>query len=170
MRQQNLINTIYKDMVDQCSKQWKAIQKLEGKGTLSAQEESELANLKATFTVMIDADCQMSKLIPHWGFSPQPASTYYMQKLAHDILGIVNHSTGQSTIYLFDERLSPKSTDHTLSHMAHFLPNEEKIPLWVTRMHIFLDNATSTNKNAYSVRWALEMVQHGGLTSYASAL
>lgn len=150
----------YKDMVERCSKQWKTIQKLEKKETLNAREKSELANLRDAFTLLIDADYQMSKLIPHWGYSPQPASTYYMMKLSHEILGIVNHSTGLSTIYLFDERLSPKNTDHTLSYLTHFLLNKEEIPPWVKRVHIFLDNATSTNKNAYLVGWALEMVQH----------
>lgn len=28
------------------------------------------------------------------------------------------------------------------------------------RVHIFLDNASNTNKNAYMIAWALEMVQH----------
>ncbi len=41
----------------------------------------------------------MSKMVPHWGYSPQPGSTYYLQKLSHDILGIVNHSNDQSAIY-----------------------------------------------------------------------
>lgn len=150
----------YKEMVERCSKQWKTIQNLEEKTVLSVKEESELTNLKTTFTMTIDADYQMSKLIPYWGYSPQPASTYYMQKLSHDILGIVNHATGLSTIYVFDERLSPKNTDHTISYITDFLLNEEQVPHWVRRVHIFLDNASNTNKNAYVVAWALEMVQH----------
>ena len=34
------------------------------------------------------------------------------------------------------------------------------MPQWVKRLHIFLDNASSTNKNAYMIAWALELVQH----------
>lgn len=51
----------------------------------------------------------MSKLVPHWGFSPQPGLTYYFQKLSHDILGIVNHSDKTSCIYIFDERQAHKT-------------------------------------------------------------
>ena len=109
----------YKEMVDRCSKQWKKIKELEETVT-SSEEESVLTNLKTTFTMTIDADYQMSKLIPHWGYSPQPGSTYYFQKLSHDILGIANHATARSTVYILDERLSPKNTDHTLSYLMDF--------------------------------------------------
>ena len=52
-------------------------------------------------TLTLSADYQMTKLVPHWGFSPQPGSTYYFHKLSHDILGIVNHSDKTSCIYIF---------------------------------------------------------------------
>ena len=32
----------------------------------------------------------------------------YVQKLSNDTLGIVDHSHGESTVYIFDERLGPK--------------------------------------------------------------
>ena len=99
----------------------------------------------------MDADY---KLVPNWGLSP---STYHLQKLSCDLLGIVNHATHTSTIYLFDERLSPKNTDHTVPYKTHFLL---QVPPWIKRLHIFLDNAISTNKNAYMTAWGLEMVQH----------
>lgn len=63
----------------------------------------------------------MQKLVPYWGQSPQPGSTYYLQKLNHDILGMVNHSTGASHVYLFDERTGPKNTDHTVSYFSHYI-------------------------------------------------
>ena len=59
---------------------------------LVSHEEDEGKVLKQNFTLVISADYQMSKLVPHWGLSPQPASTYYLQKLSHDIFGIVDHS------------------------------------------------------------------------------
>ena len=99
----------------------------------------------------------MSKLIPSWGMSPQPGSTYYLQKLSHDIFGIVNHSNAESRVYIFDERLGPKNSDHTISYLNHYL---SEIPSWIKRVHIFLDNAGSTNKNMYTMAWAMEMVQH----------
>jgi hypothetical protein len=34
------------------------------------------------------------------------------------------------------------------------------VPPWIKRLHNFLDNASSTNKNAYMIAWGLEMVQY----------
>ena len=89
--------------------------------------------------------------------SAQPGSTYYLQKLNHDVFGIVNHGSGSSTVYLFDERVGPKNTDHTTSYLTDFI---SKLPSWVRRIHLFLDNTASTKKNSYLMGWAYEMVQH----------
>ena len=35
------------------------------------------------------------------------------------------------------------------------------VPDWVKRLHIFMDNACSTNKNQYILGWAAESVQQG---------
>ena len=35
-----------------------------------------------------------------------------------------------------------------------------KLPVWIRRIHIFLDNTASTNKNFFVMGWAYEMVQH----------
>ena len=101
----------------------------------------------------------MSKLVPNWGQSPQPGSIYYLQKLSHDIFGIVNHATNK-TVYLLDVRVGPKNTDHTISYATHFI---SQLPHWLRRIHLFLDNTCATNKNWYMIAWALEMVQHGKL-------
>ena len=102
----------------------------------------------------------MSKLLPYWGESPQPGSTYYLQKLTHDLFGLVNHATRSSAVYIFDERVGPKNTDHTLSYITHYLLKQAKLPSWVRRIHIFMDNTVSTNKNFFTMSWATEMVQH----------
>lgn len=49
----------------------------------------------------------------HW-------STYYLQKVSHDIFGIVDHRDEKGTLYLFDERIGPKNTDHTLSFLSTY--------------------------------------------------
>ena len=97
----------------------------------------------------------MLKLVPYWGLSPQPGSTYYLQKLSHDILGIVSQATDVSAIYLFDETVGPKNTDHTVSYITETLPD------WIHRVHLFLDKTCSINKNFYAMAWACEMVQQG---------
>ena len=109
---------------------------------------------------MIASDYQMSKLVPYWGQSPQPGSTYYLQKLSHDIFGIVNHVTKKTTVYMCDERVGPKSTHHTVSYITHFI---SQLPQWLRQIHLFLGNTSATNKNSYMMAWALEMVQHGKL-------
>ena len=123
---------------------------------MSDDESEELASLKNGFDLVLCADYQMCKLVPYWGHSAQPGCTYYLQKLSHDIFGIVNHGTNCSTVYLFDERAGPKNTDHTVSYITDYI---SKLPEWITRLHIFLDNASSTNKNFYTMAWALEMIQ-----------
>ena len=89
--------------------QWAEITSLEQKQALTDEEEARLAQ----FIMVLCADFQMCKLVLYWGYSPQLGSTYYLQKLNHDVFGTVNHATGSSTVYLCDERLGPKNTDHT---------------------------------------------------------
>ena len=127
------------------------------KKSLTDEEAEKLAVLKHKFNLVISADYKMSKLVPYWGLSPQTGSTYYLQKLSHDILGIVNHATGLSTVYLFDDTVDPKNTVSYITHFLGVLPN------WIRCIHLFLDNTCSTNKNFYCMAWAwaCEMVQQG---------
>ena len=103
------------------------------------------------FTLTLSADYQQSKLIPSWGRTEQPGSTYYLQKVSHDIFGIIDHREEQGVVYLFDERIGPKNTDHTVSSCHP----------WIKRLALFLDNATSTNKNKFMFAWAMELVSTG---------
>ena len=79
------------------------------------EQEKDSKMLKHNFTAVLSADYQMQKLVPYWGKSPQPGATYYLQKLSHDVFGIVDHSDNHSTLYFFDETVGPKNTDHTIS-------------------------------------------------------
>lgn len=144
------------DVAKKCSTEWREIKQLEEKLPRTSEEDEKLAVMKHKFNVVLAADYQMSKLGPYWGLSPQPGSTYYLQKLSHDILGMVNHATDRSAVYLFDERSGPKNTDHTISYITHYL---RSLPDWIRRIHIFLDNTCSTNKNSYMMGWACETVR-----------
>ena len=144
------------DVTKKCEAEWDEITKLEAKVRLTAEERETLAVLKHKFHFVLSADYQMCKLVPYWGLSPQPGSTYYLQKLNHDIFGIVNHSDNSSSVYLLDERMGPKNTDHTVSYLTHYIAT---LPDWARRIHLFLDNTCSTNKNFYFMAWASEMVQ-----------
>ena len=96
----------------------------------------------------------MQKLVPYWGFSPQTGITYYLQKLSHDVFSIVDHQNNHSTIYVFDETVGPKNTDHTISFLTHYFRNSSVMPSWIKCIHVLLDNTDSTNKNAFFMGWA----------------
>ena len=149
----------YVALTKRCKDEMVKIKTLEEKLDRSEEEEDELGRLKSRYTLVISADYQMSKLVPTWGYSPQPGSTYYLQKLSHDLLGIVNHSDDSSAVYIFDERSGPKNTDHTVSYLTHYLIESGAVPSWVRRIHLYLDNACSTNKNFHTLGWASELVQ-----------
>ena len=103
----------------------------------------------------------MSKLLPHWGHSPQPSSTYYLQTVPYDFYGIVDHRDGSGHLYLVNETAGPKNTDHTISYHMHYLKSSGNVPSWVQRVHAFIDNAGSMNQNQYMMGAALEIVQQG---------
>ena len=147
----------FMDVTKKCSKEWAEIE-LEGRLPELTGDEEKLEVMKHKFNLVLAADYQMGKLVPYWGQSPQPGSTYYLQKLNHDVFGIVNHAIGLSAVYVFDERVGPKTTDHTVSYITHYLGT---LPDWLRRIHLFLDNTCSTNKNFYLMAWAMELVQQG---------
>lgn len=60
---------------------------------------------------------------------------------------------------MFNELIGPKNTDHTISYLLHYLKSSGKIPSWVKRVQIFMDNAGSTNKNKYLMAAVYEIVQ-----------
>ena len=72
----------YKSTTDKCKQQWKKIVQLTNQSVLSRSEKEELASTKHCFTATISADFQQSKLIPSWGKTEQPGSTYYLQKVS----------------------------------------------------------------------------------------
>ena len=148
----------YIELTRRCKEDMDRINLLEQDNELN---KDEIMFLKHKFTLTISADYQMNKLVPHWGLLPQPGSTHYLQKRSHDIFGIVNHSDGTSAIYIFDECIGPKNTDHTVSYLTDYLCQSGKVPNWVKRLHLYMDNACSTNKNYYALGWANEMVQQG---------
>ena len=149
----------YTQVTTQGKQKWKEILDFEAKDERTDEEDEKLHQIKHSFTAVVSADYQMSKLVPFWGLSPQPGSTHHLQKLSNNIFGIIDHRVENGTVYIFDERAGPKNTDHTASYLLHFLQN--MMPSWVTRVHINLDNACSTNKNAFLVSWAMELIQQG---------
>ena len=113
----------YHDMKQRCSE----IIELEST-QCSPERKKRLQQLRNTFTLLLSADFQMSKLLPYWGHSAQPSSTYYLQKVSYDIYGIVDHRGDSGHLYLFNETIGPKTLITvfliyctTLSHLEMFL-------------------------------------------------
>ena len=153
----------YKVCVDKCKNNWSDIMRLTSRRPLTPSERDELEMLQHCFTLTISADYQQSKLIPSWGRTEQPGSTYYLQKVSHDIFGIVDHRDKEGTLYLFDERIGPKNTDHTISFLSTYWQSVSQQHPWIQRLAIFLDNATSTSNNRFLFAWAMEMVSQGNV-------
>ena len=73
------------------------------------------------------------------------------------VFGVIDHSSGKRYAYLCDERAAgPKSTDHTLTFLDHFI--ELYIDKWVRHLTLCLDNARIC-KNQYLVAWTMELVE-----------
>ena len=111
----------YIEIKNRCENQWKEIESLQSKPVRTEQEEDTLQRLKPNFTAVLSVDYQMQKLVPHWGHSPQPGATYYLQKMSHNIFGIVDHSDEHSMFYIFDKTVGPENTDHTISLLMHYI-------------------------------------------------
>lgn len=75
-------HTYHVEVTKRCKSDWAEITKLEAKSTLNDSEKERLAILKNGYNLVISADYQMSKLVPYWGQTAQPGSTYYLQKLS----------------------------------------------------------------------------------------
>ena len=145
----------YRFTVEKCRKDWTAVNDLDASTRLDQLQES--------FELVLSADYQMTKLIPHWGYSDQPGISYYLRKVSHDLFGIVDHRNESKYVGVFDEQVGPKNSDHTVSLLRYYICDSGLVPNWIRRVCIFLDNATSTNKNRYVIGWAMELVQQNVL-------
>jgi len=120
-------------MIGRCKSVWKEITELEQKASLSQTDADKLNALKHQFTVVISADYQQTKLVPHWGRTAQPGQTYYFNKVSHNIFRIVDHRTDQNSIYLFDKTIGPKNTDHTISFLKSYLQSVCLAYPWINK-------------------------------------
>ena len=149
----------YKEAIEKCKTSWKRIEELSNKSELVPEEQEELDRLQHCFSLVLSADFQQSKLVPHWGKTQQPGQTYYLIKFSNNIFGITDHRNGNNSVFLFGEELSPKNTDHTISFLHQYISNTKAVYPWMSRVHLFLDNAGNTNKNKYFVSWCFEAVE-----------
>ena len=111
--------------------------------------EAQLRVKKTVMTVVLSADEQQAKLVPYWGFSAQPASTYYFQ-VSHDAFGIIEHCDEKRHVILLNERIGLKNTDHTVSYLQQKITEATNQHSWMCRVLVFLDNATNTKKITFS--------------------
>ena len=123
----------------------------------SKAAKTNLQKLKSRIIFSLSLDYQQSKLTPHWGASAQPSETYYLRKLSHNILGIVDHTLIKNAVYVFDERVAgSKNADTTISLVDHYI--HQSLPPWARHLCLFMDNG-ATNKNQFIIQWAMELVE-----------
>ena len=153
----------YKDAIKTCTAKWNKISEILHKLCPPPDELRELKVLQHCFYPRHQCWLPASQTDPFWGEIEQPGSTYYLQKASTDIFGIIDHRDKHGHVYLFDEHIGFKNTDHMVSLLTWYWDNVVATYPWVQQLMIFLDNATSTNKNRYLFGWATEMVSTGKL-------
>jgi len=106
------------------------------------EKRQDLEGAKHCFT----AEYQQSKLNPSWGQTEQPGSTYYLQRVSHDIFGVTDHSNNNSLAYLLDECIGPKTLtilyhswlttgiSSIITHGFIDLPSSSTMPQALTRI------------------------------------
>ena len=120
-----------------CNQNWKEITDLEAKDSKTDEEEEKLVQLKQCYTAVISADYQMSKLVPYWGLSPQPGSTYYLPMTFWELL--TTEKEMEQYTFLMRDWDQKTQIIATVSYLTHFMKN--CFPMWLKRVHLFLDNA-----------------------------
>lgn len=146
----------YKKLVSETRTTYMRIPMLEEQQS-TPENRAELNKLKENFSAFVSADYMMGKNLPFWGNSAQPSKTYYMMKLVHDILGVVDHASGIRYAYICDEvAAGPKSTDHTISFLDNYI--KVNVAIWIRHLTLCLDNARIC-KNQYLIAWAVELVE-----------
>ena len=128
----------------------------DGSGKTLAIRHSGVGWPERQLCVSIDADYQQGKLVPHWGYSAQPAALYYKQKLCFDNFGIVFHGRPSNFFYVYHEGAAGlKSADTMITYLDPFIC--ANVPAWVKHVAIILDNAMVI-KNQFFVGWMGQLV------------
>lgn len=76
----------------------------------------------------------------------------------------MDHREEGKYIHMFDEHISPKITDHTISFLHSTIKRIQAEHPWIRRIYLFMANATSTNKNKYLFAWGMEIVNQSVLS------
>lgn len=71
--------------------------------------------------VILAIDSQIGKLLPQWDETAQPENMYFYQKLSHEIMEIMNFSTGFDTVYIIDETVRKDKNSNVLPCLTHFV-------------------------------------------------
>ena len=115
----------YRKTVIETTVKYKHIMSLLKNTSRNNLESARLVELQKEYAGFISADYMMTRTLPYWGSTPQPAKTYYQIKLVVDIFGIVDYSSSEKNFaYLCDEiAAGAKSTNHTISFLEHYVNN-----------------------------------------------
>ena len=146
----------YTDLRENSRQSWSNIMQSLDRAVLTRQERLDLQEKMNDFVLVVSADYQMSKLVPHWGNSDQPGESYYLRKYKVDIFGIVNESTKGEQCYLIGEECGNKNTDFTISLLNRYLNGFLSQHSWIRNVHICMDNSRIT-KSSWLLRYLQEI-------------
>ncbi len=111
-----------------CKDKWNKIRLLEVRSSISRSEVDDLSMLMEEFILVLSCDYQQAKLIPHWGES---GLSYNMQNVSHEVFGIVDYRSDSKHVFIFDEQITPKNTDHTISLLHAYIKQVQLAYPWI---------------------------------------
>ena len=93
----------------------------------------------------LSIDAMQNKLYPSFGHYKEPAIYYFTKKITLHLLGVVDERLNKGTVYLYDQRIGPTNSNHTISVLYQALKTFRKTQqvLWIN-----MDNC-AVNKNRF---------------------
>ena len=116
----------YVDTAKECGEEWAEIAELDGKSTLTDEEQERLAAKKI--------NCDFSRLPNEQTcsiFGPVSAAGFYLLPSEIKSRHLRYCEPCDYVLYLLDERIGPKNTEHTISYITQYILN---LPDWVRRV------------------------------------
>ena len=96
-------------------------------------------------TLHLSIDAMQNKLYPNFKGIKRPSEDYYLRKMTFHLLGVVNEGTGKGTTFVYDNRLGPTNSNHTISALRTIIMEQLGNK---KRIMISMDNC-AVNKNRY---------------------
>ena len=93
----------------------------------------------------LSIDAMQNKSYPTFTGYKEPALYYFTKKITFHLLGVVNEGMNTGEVYLYDQRIGPTNSNHTISALQQAMKTQigNRKVLWIN-----MDNC-AVNKNRY---------------------